>query len=385
MRRITILIALAAFAAVPASASAAGLRAGVGKADITPAHGLLPGRLDPGRPRGRRPAHAAVLARDGAGARRPQGRARADRPVHGPRRDGQADRRGAGLARVLRAQHPDLRLAHPLGPRRLRELPHAEHRGAQPPDRHRPAVVLPPAQPRPGRPPALHLPGAPDRDRDPPRRRRPRGRRGRLGLGAHHGAHAQPQPRGPPGQPRRAARVRPGQGVRGPRRLRAHHRPRRERAAGGQGRAPAPGQGQAAAHQAGAGADRRLVHVRRPRHRHEVDVPVLQRRPSRLGAAGVRAARAQGGQGAAPPGGDERVRQQQRGRHVRGAGPPRPGGVGLRGPGGGGGDAARVAGRPGASSRAPRRSTCAGRGSASAARPWRAGPWPASPRWACRS
>ena len=51
-----------------------------------PQHGLLPGRLDARGPRRPRPAHAAVRARAGARARRAQDRARADRPVHGPRR-----------------------------------------------------------------------------------------------------------------------------------------------------------------------------------------------------------------------------------------------------------------------------------------------------------
>ena len=37
------------------------------------------------------------------------------------------------------------------------------------------------------------------------RGRRPRRRRGRLGLVAHPGADAQPQPRGPPGQPRQGS------------------------------------------------------------------------------------------------------------------------------------------------------------------------------------
>ncbi len=70
MRRITILIALAAFAAVPASASAAGLRAGVGKADITPRTGYYLGgwtRADrvAGGQHTRLFSRAMVLERDG--------------------------------------------------------------------------------------------------------------------------------------------------------------------------------------------------------------------------------------------------------------------------------------------------------------------------------
>ena len=114
-------------------------------------------------------------------------------------------------------------------------------------------------------------------------------------------------------------------------------------------------------------------------------LPVLQRRPPRLRDAGVRGARAQARQGAAAPGGAERLRQQQRGRHVGGAGPQRPRRVGLRRARGGRRDGARVARGAPSSSRARPRWTCAGRGSASAARTSTAGPWPASRRWACRS
>ena len=70
MRRLTIVVALAAFAALPASADAAGLRAGVGKADITPRTGYYLGgwtRADrvAGGQHTRLFSRALVLERDG--------------------------------------------------------------------------------------------------------------------------------------------------------------------------------------------------------------------------------------------------------------------------------------------------------------------------------
>ena len=194
-----------------APAAAANLRAGAGKADITPQHRLLPGRLDPRRPRRAGPAHAPVRADDRARARRSQGRARRDRPVHGPGRDGQADRRPAGRARVLRAEHPHLGVAHALGPGRLRELPDAQHRRAQPADRHRPRR----------RSSASSTPSRPTRSSTASSSSRSRSRscaptttwaraRG-LGIGPHPRADRQPLDRGAPGEPRdhqgRAARA----------------------------------------------------------------------------------------------------------------------------------------------------------------------------------
>ena len=70
VRRLTILVALTAFAAVPASADAAGLRAGVGKADVTPRTGYYLGgwtRADrvAGGQHTRLFSRALVLERDG--------------------------------------------------------------------------------------------------------------------------------------------------------------------------------------------------------------------------------------------------------------------------------------------------------------------------------
>ena len=70
MRRLTIVLALAGFAALPASADAAGLRAGVGKADVTPRTGYYLGgwtRADrvSGGQHTRLFSRALVLERDG--------------------------------------------------------------------------------------------------------------------------------------------------------------------------------------------------------------------------------------------------------------------------------------------------------------------------------
>ena len=208
---------LLALALAPAQAQGAELRAGVGKADITPRTGYYLGgwtradRVAKGQ-HTRLHSRALVLQQ-----RRPQDRAGLARPVHGPQRDGAPHRRGAGLARVLRAQHPHLGLAHPLGARRLRELPDLQHGRARAQHRRDPVDHRRAVQPAAGRPPALHVPRPPDRQGDHPRRPRPRPRRG--GLGRRRAARADPQPqrRGPPGQPRDRARVRPGQPARTPR------------------------------------------------------------------------------------------------------------------------------------------------------------------------
>ena len=324
---------------VPAQAQArrAAGRRGQGRRDA--AHRLLPRRLDAGRPGGAGPAHPSALARAGAAQRRPQGGPGLAGPVHGAQRHGPPHRRGPRLARLLRAQHPDLRLAHPLGPRRLRQLPDLQHGGSRAQHRPGPLHHRRPARPAPGRPPALHLPGPADLQGDHPGRPRPGPRRG--GLGRRRAARADPQPqrRGAPVQPRDRARVRPGQRGRGPRGRGPHDRPERGRAARGQARAP-PRQPAAQA-----GADRRLVELRRPRHGHQVLVPVLQPGPPRLGDEGLRGRRARGGQGAAPPGGAQRLRQQQRGRHVGRARLHRAGRVGHRGPDRGAAHARRLAQR----------------------------------------
>ena len=97
---IALVAALAAAAAPAAGAQAAPrrprLKAGVGKADITPQTGYYLGGWTRADRVAQGPAHAAVLARDGAGARRPQVRAGAGGPVHDPRRHGQADRGDPG-------------------------------------------------------------------------------------------------------------------------------------------------------------------------------------------------------------------------------------------------------------------------------------------------
>src|SRR3712207_7692722 len=46
-------------------------------------------------------------------------------------RSGQADRGRVAHARLLRAEHPDLGLAHPLGSRWVRELQHLQHGGPE--------------------------------------------------------------------------------------------------------------------------------------------------------------------------------------------------------------------------------------------------------------
>ena len=120
--------------------------------------------------------------------------------------------------------------------------------------------------------------------------------------------------------------------------------------------------------------DRRVVDLRQPRDRHQGLVPVLQRRPPRLGDARLRAARPR-----APakvprrPGGRQRLRQLQRGRHVGRPRPPRARGARTTSAA----SRRRRCSAPGAGralvARGPR-STCAGRASASAARTTEDGP-----------
>ena len=132
---------LLALALAPAQAQGAELRAGVGKADITPRTGYYLGgwtradRVAQGQ-HTRLFSRALVLERGG----RKIALVSLDLFMV-PGGMVQAHRRGAGRARVLRAQHPDLGVAHALGPGRLRELPDLQHRRAQPADgaatRHR--------------------------------------------------------------------------------------------------------------------------------------------------------------------------------------------------------------------------------------------------------
>ena len=298
------------------------------------AHGLLPRRLDAPGPRGAGPAHAPVGARARAPARRPQGRARGGRPVHGPRRPREARGRRARLPRLLRVEPARVGVAHPL---RARAATRTSGRSTPP-------------RPRPAPPPTRSASTGSSTPRRPTRsctrsscarsRRRCAARtrtaaRAQAGWGlaeihgltqnrsieAHLADHGISRERG-------ERLGGPGPGGRGP-----HDRPPGERAARGQARPRA------------ARADRRLVHLRRPRHGHEVELPVLQPGPPRLGAPGLRAARAPRRARAAAAARAERLRQLERGRPVRRPRPRRPGGVRLRGARRGGGDGARLAAR----------------------------------------
>ena len=272
-----------------------------------------------------------MVTRARAPARRPQGRARGRGPVHGPGRSREARGRRPCFARLLRVEPARLGLAHALGARRLRELQDVQHRGPRAGHRHRPDELLPAPRRSARGSAALLVPGAAGHRCRPPRGRRPLARGGRLGPGGDPWPHDEPQHRGAPRRPRDRARARTGLGLGRPSGRGPHDRPAGERPARGQARARA------------AGADRRLVHLRGPRHGHEVELPVLQPGPPRLGAPGVRARRAQGGAGAAPPAGPERLRQLERGRPVGGAGARRARRLRLRGTGRGRRDAERLA------------------------------------------
>ena len=173
---------------------------------------------------------------------------------------------------------------------------------------------------------------APARGGDPAGRRRPRPGRARMGRGDPARADAEPQHRGAPRQPRDHARLWRGERRDGPGRLRAHDRPRGAR----------PARGQAA--RAPARADRRLHHVRQPRHGQPADLPLLQRRPPRVGYPGGRG-RPAAARTCAGPGSGERLRQRRRGRRLVRARPRRPGGRRLRRARGGQRHHAGVAGR----------------------------------------
>ena len=238
MRRAATCLALAALAAcaaaAPAGAASPTLEAGVGKADLTPQTRLLPRRLDARRPDRRRPAHAPVRARARARARRTR-RSRSSSIDLFMVPGGMVKQIGDRLAgaRLLRAEHPDLRVAHPLGPGRLRELPDAQHRGAEPADGHRPDDASSTSSTR--SPPTRELYRfvleqiaksivRADDDLAPAA--------GRLGLDRIVGAHAEPQHRGPPRQPRRSIKARgEGSAEDDPGGYAAHDRPERRRAA----------------------------------------------------------------------------------------------------------------------------------------------------------
>ena len=232
-----LVIALACLASAPAANAATGpLRAGVGRADVTPKLGYYLGgwtrqdRTAQGQ-HTRLYASALVLQRGDT-----QGGAGVARPVHGARGPRPACRRGRLRPRLHRAEPGHQRVAHSFGARRLRQLTGAELRGAEPRDRGGPAHVLRPRRTAPRRPTALHVPGAADSGRDQAGRRRPGARRAGLGPGRADRGDAQPEPRGAPRQPRRDQGPGRRQGRGRPRRRAAHDRPAGRRAAGGQGR-----------------------------------------------------------------------------------------------------------------------------------------------------
>ena len=196
---------LAVMAAGPAAHAQGGsqLRAGVGRADVTPKLGYYLGgwtrqdRTAQGQ-HTRLFANAVVLERG-----EHQGGARVDRPLHGARRAGPARGGVGGRPRLHRAERGHQRHPHPLRPRRVRQLAHAQHRRAQPRDGGRPVhrswrcSTRAPADRQLYTFLVQQIAAA-----DPAGRRRPCARRARLGLGEPHRRHPQPQPRGPPGQPR---------------------------------------------------------------------------------------------------------------------------------------------------------------------------------------
>ena len=211
-------------------AHAAALRAGVGKADITPRTGYYLGGWTRADRVAQGPAHAPVLARARARARRPQGRARGGGPVHGPGRDGEARGRRAAPVAGFSERNILISASHThSGPGGYANFPRfntaAPEPQTRPPTRFASSGCF---NPDARRPPALHVPRPPDHRGHPPRGRRPR--RPPPPAGAPPsilGLTPQPQPRGPPGGPRHPARARPGQRGAGPRRLRPHDRPAR--------------------------------------------------------------------------------------------------------------------------------------------------------------
>ena len=342
---LAVAVVLLAAAAAPAAAEAGTLRARRRQGRHHAAHGLLPRRLDARRPpRRRRSTRASSRARSCSSATAARSRSSASTCSWSPAGMVEADRRRARRARVLRAEHPHLAPRTPTpGPGGYAQLPDAQHRRAEPADRSTdPLSFVAPAQPRARRPAALPLPRRADRRGDRARRRRPRARGGRrgaptrsLGLTRNRSLEAHLANHGIIEDARRGQRER-----RRPGGYAAHDRPDGRRPARRQARPPARAQD---ARRVPIGA---WSHVRRPRHGHQVVVPVLQRAtttPRRCGCSRQACAR----RARCPP-----ARRcvnvygnSERGRHVRRPRPPRPGGVGLRRPRRGRGDAARLEAR----------------------------------------
>ena len=236
----------------------------------------------------------------------------------------------------------DLGVAHPLGARRLRELPDAStprRRACRP--RTDPLVVRRACSTR--RPADRQLYTLPRPSRSPSAIVRADARPGprRGGLGLRRSSRASPATAA--SRPTSAnhgieARVRPGQRGRGPGRLRAHDRPERGRAARGQDRARWRGSAAPACACRSAAGRPSPTTARSPSPRSSTTTPTTT--PRRCGCS--RTSVRERGQGAPPPGGRQRLRQPQRGRHVGRARPHGPGGVGLRRPRRGRGDAARL-------------------------------------------
>ncbi len=233
------------------------------------ADGLLPGRLDPGGPGGDGREHPVVRQRARPAARGPQARAGRRRAVRDPGRAAGGRRESGERPRLRPHVGAALRLAHALGPGRVRQQPDLQHGGTVPGDDLRPPELLQVLQPRPPGRPALHVHGQPDRGGGATRGHRSRAGRGGLGCDAADRADPEPVDGGAPGQPRRhRARLRRRQTRHGSGRGRPHDRPERRR--------PARGQAQAAAREAAAAdSDRRVVELRRPRHGRPLGVPGL--------------------------------------------------------------------------------------------------------------
>ena len=239
VRRLAAVIVLLVPLVAAGSAHAASLRAGVGKADITPRTGYYLGGWTRAGPRGAGPAHAPVRAGAGAPARRPQGRARGDRPVHGPGRPREARRRRARRPRLLRAEHARVGVAHALRAGRLREL----QRRSTPPRRASSTATDPLSFYR------LLDPPPADRSctrswsrqmrRDPPRGRGPRPAE-RVGLAEIHGLTQNRSIEAHLANHGIRARAREGSAAQDPERVDHTIDPRVERAARRQARPRAP-------------------------------------------------------------------------------------------------------------------------------------------------
>ena len=352
MRR-PVLIALLAgsallAAALPAGATAAPLRAGVGKADITPQLGYYLGGWTRADRVVARPAHPPPLAGRWC-SRRATARSRLSQVdlfmVPGGLLKHAAELnadRGFSERNVLAsASHTH---SGPGGYANFKTFNTAAPSLA---DGHRPALASTGCfDPKPADRAALHVPGAPDREGDPPGRQRPRARPAGWGsaeikgltdnrsIEAHLADHGIMREYGQGG-----ARLDPGGYVhtidpevnvlRVDKVVRRKGKRRRV-------------------------ADRRLVHVRQPRHRHEVELPVLQRGPPRVGAAGVRGQGAQGGPRCRS--GQEVLNvygNSNEGDQSAGLRPRRPGRLRLRRPRRGGSDARARGARRGAHAGSP--------------------------------